>query len=158
MICKKCGKKTVSDAEIEACLSSGETPAINTSYDIPYAAGYSKDGRTIYIDRHMPRSMLYKGKERNITNLLAVHEATESKLIHKLGFDYDHAHHIASEKEKAAVEKAGIPWAAYDNFTERYVKTCEHEKIQKAPKNLDLTPYRDDHDEKDLKYLKEAMQ
>ncbi|MER8792209.1 hypothetical protein NKH71_30940 [Mesorhizobium sp. M0983] len=29
-------------------------------FDIPYIAGYSKDGKTIYIDRHMPRTMDWK--------------------------------------------------------------------------------------------------
>ena len=30
-------------------------------HDIPYLAGYSQDGKTIYIDRHMPRSFKYRG-------------------------------------------------------------------------------------------------
>jgi len=29
--------------------------AVDRSYDIPYVAGYSSDGRTVFIDRHMPR-------------------------------------------------------------------------------------------------------
>jgi len=27
---------------------------VNQNYDIPYIAGYSKDGRTIFIDRDLP--------------------------------------------------------------------------------------------------------
>lgn len=26
------------------------------TYDIPYLAGYNRDGRTIYIDRHLPKT------------------------------------------------------------------------------------------------------
>jgi len=29
---------------------------INRDYDIPYIAGYSQDGHTVFIDRHLPRS------------------------------------------------------------------------------------------------------
>ena len=29
---------------------------INRNYDIPYIAGYSMDGHTVFIDRHLPRS------------------------------------------------------------------------------------------------------
>jgi hypothetical protein len=29
---------------------------INRSYDIPYIAGYSVDGKTVFIDRHLPRT------------------------------------------------------------------------------------------------------
>ena len=29
---------------------------VSRDYDIPYIAGYSLDGHTVYIDRHLPRS------------------------------------------------------------------------------------------------------
>ena len=28
---------------------------LDRRYDIPYLAGYSRNGKTIYIDRHMPK-------------------------------------------------------------------------------------------------------
>ena len=28
---------------------------VNRDYDIPYIAGYSQDGHTVFIDRHLPR-------------------------------------------------------------------------------------------------------
>lgn len=34
---------------------------IDRNHDIPYLAGYSEDGKTIYIDRHMPRSSNSRG-------------------------------------------------------------------------------------------------
>ena len=30
---------------------------INRDYDIPYIAGYSVDGHTVFIDRHLPRDI-----------------------------------------------------------------------------------------------------
>ena len=35
---------------------------LDRSHDIPYLAGYSRDGHTIYIDRHMPRTFRYRGR------------------------------------------------------------------------------------------------
>lgn len=32
---------------------------VNRSYDIPYIAGYSKDGSTVFIDRHVPRTVRF---------------------------------------------------------------------------------------------------
>ena len=30
---------------------------LDRAHDVPYLAGYSLDGKTIYIDRHMPRAL-----------------------------------------------------------------------------------------------------
>ena len=30
--------------------------SVNRDYDVPYIAGYSVDGKTIFIDRHLPRT------------------------------------------------------------------------------------------------------
>ena len=35
---------------------------VNRDYDIPYIAGYSVDGRTVFIDRHLPRTFHWLGK------------------------------------------------------------------------------------------------
>ena len=32
---------------------------LDRDHDIPYLAGYSKNGKTIYIDRHMPKSFSF---------------------------------------------------------------------------------------------------
>ena len=29
-------------------------PRVDIGHDIPYAGGYSKDGKTVYFDRHLP--------------------------------------------------------------------------------------------------------
>jgi hypothetical protein len=49
--------KDISDDVLnEVVKSLRKRVKIDHSYDIPYIAGYSKDGRTIYLDRHLPRS------------------------------------------------------------------------------------------------------
>jgi hypothetical protein len=54
---------------------------LDRSHDIPYLAGYSRDGKTIYIDRHMPRSFRYRGRTIETDRFLILHEEVEKTLI-----------------------------------------------------------------------------
>jgi len=116
------------------------------AHDIPYLAGYSQDGKTIYIDRHMPKSFTYKRREIDTDRFLVLHEEVEKTLIDQLGLHYLHAHQIATRAEQAAVRAAGIAWRDYDRFMQKYVKRIGDERLTKVPVDLDLKPYRDEHD------------
>src|SRR3954470_22434028 len=95
---------------------------LNRDYDIPYLAGYSLDGHMVYVDRHMPKSFVYKGKRIKTDRFLIVHEAVEKSLIQLLGMRYLTAHQIALHAEQAAVRAESIEWKAYDDFMQEYVK------------------------------------
>jgi hypothetical protein len=116
-------------------------------HDIPYLAGYSLDGKTIYIDRHMPRSFKFRGRIVDTDRFLVLHEEVEKTLIDQLGLHYLHAHQIATRAEEAAVRAAGILWRDYDRFMQKYVKRIGDERLTRVPKDLDLKPYRDEQDE-----------
>lgn len=116
------------------------------AHDIPYLAGYSQDGKTIYIDRHMPKSFTYRKSEIDTDRFLILHEEVEKTLIDQLGLHYLHAHQIATRAEQAAVRAAGIAWRDYDRFMQKYVKRIGDERLTKVPADLDLKPYRDEHD------------
>jgi hypothetical protein len=119
---------------------------IDRHHDIPYLAGYSIDGKTIYIDQHMPKTMKFAGREIDTDRYLILHEEVEKTLIDQLGLHYLHAHQIASRAEQAAVRAAGIRWRDYDLFMQRYVKRIGDERLKNVPADLDLKPYRDEHD------------
>ena len=119
---------------------------LDRAHDIPYLAGYSRDGKTIYIDRHMPKMMKYNGREIDTDRYLILHEEVEKTLIDQLNLHYLHAHQIASRAEQAAVRAAGIRWRDYDGFMQANVKHIGDERLQKVPADLDLKPYRDEHD------------
>jgi hypothetical protein len=127
---------------------------IDRGYDIPYLAGYTRDGQTIFIDRHMPKSFVYRGRRVYTDRFLVVHEAVEKSLIQLLGLDYLMAHQIALHAEQAAVRAEGIQWDAYNAFMEKYIKAIGDEKLDKVPDNLDLTPYVDFHDAAELKQMR----
>src|SRR5207253_1677930 len=78
-------------------------------HDVPYLAGYSNDGKTIYIDRHMPRTMKYRGREIDTDRFLILHEEVENTLIDQLGLHYLHAHQTAlrAEGDRSGEAQAG---------------------------------------------------
>ena len=130
---------------------------LERAYDIPYLAGYSIDGHTIFIDRHMPKSFVYRSRKVLTDRFLIVHEAVEKSLIQLLGMHYLHAHQIALHAEQAAVRAEGITWDAYDEFMQDYIKVIGDEQLSRVPDNLDLTPYRDFHDEEELSRMRKGM-
>jgi hypothetical protein len=119
---------------------------LDREHDIPYLAGYSLDGNTIYIDRHMPQSFKFRGRVIETDRFLLLHEEVEKTLIDRLGLHYLHAHQIATRAEQAAVRAAGISWRAYDRFMQKNVKRDGDERLLKVPADLDTKPYRDEHD------------
>jgi hypothetical protein len=126
---------------------------IERRYDIPYVAGYSQDGRTIYIDRHMPKTFVFRGRRVQTDRFLATHEIIEKALLDQLRLHYLHAHQIALRAEQAAVRAAGIEWRDYNRFTKQYEKEIGNERLKRVPRALDLTPYRDEEDFAELQAI-----
>jgi hypothetical protein len=119
---------------------------INRDYDIPYIAGYSIDGNTVFIDRHLPRSFRWLMKTVRVEPFLLTHEIVEKALLDELRLHYLHAHQIALRAERDAVKAAGVSWWVYQGFMKKHEKPIQDEKVTKVPANLDLTPYRDEKD------------
>ncbi len=130
---------------------------LDRDHDIPYVAGYSVDGRTIFIDRHMPRSFVFRSRRILTDRFLIMHEAVEKALMQMLGMHYLHAHQIALRAEQAAVRAEGVDWHAYDDFMQEYIKEIGHEKLEKVPNTLDLTPYQDFHDDELVQQMRANM-
>ncbi len=139
----------VSNLMLDRALDAIERRVKNfdRKHDIPYLAGYSEDGKTIYIDRHMPRSFKFRGRTIDTDRFLILHEEVEKTLIDQLGLHYLHAHQIATRAEQAAVRAVGATWRDYDRFMQKYVKRIGDERLTKVPDDLDTKPYRDEHDD-----------
>jgi hypothetical protein len=144
------------DRALDAIVRRAKT--IDRRHDIPYLAGYSRNGKIIYIDRHMPETMRYNGRDINTDRYLILHEEVEKTLIDQLGLHYLHAHQIASRAEQAAVRAAGIRWHDYDRFMQKYVKRIGDERLTKVPADLDLKPYRDEHDDDLVKRMLKCIE
>ena len=130
---------------------------LDRTWDIPYLAGYSRNGKTIYIDRHLPVSFQTHGKEVAIDQFLILHEAVEKSLLDELGLVYQHAHQIALRAEEAAVNAEGVSWHDYDRFMDRFIKDVGDEHLNRIPPDLDIKPYRDEHDVAVLRSMQKVV-
>ena len=128
---------------------------VSHEFDIPYIAGYSVDAKTIYIDRHLPRTIAREGVDIRLAPFLVTHEIVEKTLLDELRLHYLHAHQIALRAERDAVKAAGVSWWAYQRLMKRHEKPIEEERLIKVPSTLDLTPYQD---EKDFALLQRLVQ
>lgn len=136
---------------------------INNDSDIPYIAGYSKDGNTIFYDRHLPETIFLKldGHKKDIQprQFLKLHESLEKAIIDALGWSYYPAHAAATAYERRGVLQVLGPqwWVPYQHEMDGYAKADEHEKIKRVPKDLDMTPYKDAHDTRLIKAIHNAQ-
>jgi hypothetical protein len=136
----------------------------STGYDIPYLAGYSQDGGTIYIDRDLEK-WHFLGADIDTKRFLLLHEHVEKSLIDAIQEDADrkevqrllillkmtapddkiyyHSHGVATACELYAVKlqhgAAGVK--SYNSFMGTQIKRAEDERIRRVPRNLDMTPY-----------------
>ena len=51
---------------------------------------------------------------------------------------------------------AGLRWRDYDRFMQKHVKSIGDERLSKIPADLDLKPYRDEHDFDLLRRMQDA--
>jgi len=118
---------------------------INKDYDVPYLGGYSVDGKTIYLDRHLPDKITFNVDGRDYSyypiTYLRYHEAFEKAVMDVLAWSYPSAHEAATGYERRAVIAGGLPWDGYQKSLKPYIKADEHEKLVKCPPDLDLRPY-----------------
>ena len=122
---------------------------VNGEYDVPYVAGYSKDRKTVYIDRHFYPTAL----KENLIKYLLIHERTEKALLDTFHIKYQEAHNLATKAEENTVKKDGLNVDDYEDKYKPWIKELDHEKIEKVPKDLDLEPYSDMKDCKKFKIM-----
>jgi len=126
---------------------------ISREYEIPYLAGYSKNGRCIYIDKRLPKNLKLKdGRSVDIDKYLAIHEAEEKKLEDTKKYKYQYAHELATGIERKAVEADGIPWEEYQAYMLKEVEKLKH-LDSVIPSDIDLKP---EHDSGDTKMMNEV--
>lgn len=118
-------------------------------YDIPYTAGYNKNGTVIYIDKEMPQYMVLDHVKLDLHRCIAVHEIVEASLLHSYrnNLFYLEAHQIATRIEKDYVESFGVDWQDYNDYVEKWVARIYSREVYKnIPADLDPQPYLDDND------------
>lgn len=122
-------------------------PTIDRRYDVPYLAGASNDGKTVYIDRRVPRKIAVKrANGKGFASIdpagpLAVHEQTEHAAMLK-GKSYDEAHvEDGTAAERAWVKAHGLDWLHYEKVMNGFISHVKNAKPRRAPPDLYLKPY-----------------
>lgn len=132
---------------------------VSREFHVPYVAGYSVNGRTIYIDKHFPKGFKLKnGKFVNTDKYLILHEIIEKLILDRFKVPYQFAHQMALRIEQDAVEADDIPWEHYNKFMMIYVKKISEITPTMVPKDLDLTPYKDEDDYQTLEKILNAVE
>lgn len=134
-----------SNKDLLECVNKIRAKAkVNQEYDIPLLAGYSDDGKTLYVDKDMPDGYVsrYTGKQIPVLNFLLFHEGVEKALIDQWGLSYLPSHAVAQYVEHGAVKAADLPDKEYNGFMAKYIKISREKKEYHVPPDLDLTPYK----------------
>jgi hypothetical protein len=134
----------------------GSEIKINADYDIKYTGGYSNDGKTVYIDRNFPKTLNINGKEVSTLESIGRHHELTEKWLTDDEYEYPYAHEIADGIEKLYVESLGIDWKAYSDEVGKHLHDTYARKLQKSPKDLDLSPYIYSHDNKAIEEIRES--
>lgn len=137
-------------------LMRGEFEIV-TGVDIPYCAGYSEDGKRIYIDRDVPQYAELSGRRIDVHAYpLFIHEANESIYLARYSHDerYQGCHTLATMDEHACVRVFGVDPVEYDAWWKPIIEKIGGRKAYKrVPADLDLSPYIDEDDEATLKRM-----
>lgn len=105
----------------------------------------------------MPRFFILNKRVIKTDRFIILHETIEKILIDKLKLQYQFAHQVALLVEQSAVRADKISWKAYDRFMQMYIKNIGDETLKNVPKNLDIKPYRDEHDKILIKRMKQGI-
>lgn len=133
---------------------------ISKEYDIPLLAGYSLDGKTLYIDKSLPDGYAQKdGRFVSVEPFLILHEAIESALLHTYAkINYPFAHEVSLRAEEQAVKAAGIDPKQYNGFMETWVKRVREKEKFNVPPDLDMTPYEDSGETEMIKKMNKGLE
>ncbi|HQU16559.1 MAG: hypothetical protein B7Z66_06555 [Chromatiales bacterium 21-64-14] len=127
----------------------------SSKFDVPYVAGYSRDGKKFYIDHKLPKGFEHGGRAFVVATTLILHEVVEKAIEdEEAGIPYQLAHQIALRAERAAVEAAKMPWEIYNRWFDKQVSEIgSRDTYDNCPPDLDLQPYLDEHDWATLKKM-----
>lgn len=133
------------------------------AHDVPYAAGYSVNAKTVFYDKEVPKFLEVKAKNSrtktvkvNLYVTFGFHETTEKSLEDEpYELPYQLAHQCALRLEQALVEAYGADW---DDYNKKTIALCDkiyaRKEFPNMPKNLDDEPMLDEHDTAILEQMK----
>lgn len=112
---------------------------VDQKHDVPFCAGMSEDGKTMYVDSKI--NLKRGGVDR--TKPLMVHEVVEYLLIKYFGMKYLEAHNIAIAAEEACGRAEGLPMGKYAQLWDEDIRAVgSRGKYPNIPKDLQTQQYQ----------------
>jgi hypothetical protein len=93
----------------------------------------------------MPRSFAYRGRRVQTDRFLVTQEVVEKALSERTAPSLS-ACAPSCARHRGCRQSGGIAWRDYNRFTKANEKKIGDERLVRVPRDLDLTPYRDEHD------------
>lgn len=122
---------------------------VNRDYEVPYISGPSNDGKTVYVDKHVPTTATIDGKTFDTATPLSIHELTERRALEhylKQGMPEREAYQKAHEDHAEPAEnnwyiENGIDPRAADDWWSKINSKTEQEGRENHPPDLFKAPY-----------------
>jgi hypothetical protein len=112
---------------------------VDQDHDVPFCAGMSTDGKTMYVDH----SIDLKRGVIDRTKPTMVHEVVEFLLITYFKMKYLEAHNLAIAAEQACVRAQGIPDHTYNKLWDEDIRRVgSRGKYTNIPKDLQTQQYQ----------------
>lgn len=122
---------------------------VDCKHDVPFVAGMSEDGDTLYVDKEAYPEIEKAGYMR----ALIVHEMVEHCLMEHCGMKYQEAHAIATGAEESCLRADGIDQTKYNAFYDRIIrKVASRGDYKNVPDDLDTEPYQDEGEESEIEH------
>ena len=137
-------------------LKLAKAAKVDRTYDVRGVGNRTKDGKTVLIDRDLPREM-HAGKNFDPASTLPWHEIPEWYLMHDCGVSYEPAHSAATEYfEKPRVKALGLDWTKYQEGFGPEIAANAKRPMDKFCPDIDRSPYEEDGDKSALRELDKA--
>lgn len=119
---------------------------VDCKHSVPFCAGMSKDGNTLYVDSECYDEVVKRG----MLKPLIVHEMVEHCLMCYCGLPYEEAHAIATAAEENCVKSCGHNLNEYNAVWDKIIrKVGSRGKYKNIPEDLDTEPYEQEAGEAD---------
>jgi hypothetical protein len=125
----------------------------------------SRDGRTMYVNKDLPKSAMIEGRKVDVADMLFAHEVPEWRELQRLLLSfrvskkrepnesdrkaiYLSAHRrYGTPNERAHAKKIGVNWMAWSAWCRGEESKIERGPFRNQPKDADVKPIPHSHNE-----------
>lgn len=116
--------------------------SVSRSFDMPFISGYSKSGKTVYLDKDIPLVLSIGGKKVGILPFVIRRERFEKAMIDLYDMAVQEANDLAEYAEQVELNALRVKVSTYRETMRQFHKSKLSD--MRLPPDLDLTSYSAD--------------